>query len=438
LLRAGQLESVETIEIEPMVVEAAALFKPRNADVFTDPRSRIVIDDARAHLARSKGAYDLIVSEPSNPWVSGVAGLFTREFYGQVARKLAGNGHFVQWLHLYEASPELVASILKAFSAEFPEYKVYAANEADVVLVARADGGKVELSPDALSSAGLRQEFAQIGVADRNHLEAHELSRSGVMQVLAHSYPAPPNSDFYPYVDGRAARDRFIGATATTAFDMHLAPVPFLEFGRPAPPYLGAINDADPSMPRKVGDLAGARQGARLLRGERLNNAQRAHLGLYAQQYELVRGWLWGCQPISDRTLWDAAVTVAGEITTGLSPRETADLWDGVLAGPCASRVGQESRQWVELFKAVGQRDPGLVRERADRLLAIASATPRQREYLVLAAAGSRLALGQQQDAKNLFNKERAAIPAAHLNLPWFRYMEAVLSVGRIRTAGPQ
>ncbi|RYY63603.1 MAG: spermidine synthase, partial [Comamonadaceae bacterium] len=137
LLGAPGLEHVDTIEIEPMMVEAAQLFRPRTSAVYEDPRSHIVIDDARAHFSKSRSLYDIVISEPSNPWVSGVAGLFTVEFYQHVSDHLAPDGHFVQWLHLYEAGPELAGSIIRAFSTVFPEFRAYATNDSDIALVAR-------------------------------------------------------------------------------------------------------------------------------------------------------------------------------------------------------------------------------------------------------------------------------------------------------------
>ncbi len=65
--------------------------------------------------------FDVIVSEPSNPWVSGVAGLFSIEFYRQIRRHLADDGLFVQWMQLYEIDMTLVISVLKAVSASFPD-----------------------------------------------------------------------------------------------------------------------------------------------------------------------------------------------------------------------------------------------------------------------------------------------------------------------------
>ena len=432
LLESGRLESVETIEIEPMVLEAAQLFRPRNEAAFGDPRSRIVIEDARAHLARSGAKYDLIVSEPSNPWVSGVAGLFTTEFYGRVARQLADQGHFVQWLHAYEASPEMVGSIIGAFSKTFPQYKVYSSNGADIVLVGRADGRKVELSPAVFDSPGMARHLRRIGIDTIEQLAAHEAGSSELVQLLFGTYGAPPNSDFFPYVDNRASRDRFMAARAVAMFQIHKSPVPFLEFGQPPFPYLGAIDSANGSMPPKLTDLAAAWHGSRLLRGGALSAQERGYLRQHVKDYELVRAWLWGCQSVPDASSWDSAVTVAGEINAGLSPVQAAALWSEVLTGRCASSLTPEQRAWVELFQAVGSRDARLAAQRADVLLAAPTRTVTQFEYLVLAGVGARLAMGQQEAARQLLNL--AKIAPNRLELPWFRYLGTVLAT---RRAGP-
>src|ERR671916_244771 len=87
---------------------------PANCRAFDDPRSLIVIDDAKSYFASEQRRYDLIVSEPSNPWVSGVSGLFTSEFYGRVRKYLSDDGIFGQWLHVYELDDGLVLSVLAA------------------------------------------------------------------------------------------------------------------------------------------------------------------------------------------------------------------------------------------------------------------------------------------------------------------------------------
>ena len=88
-------EQVDTIEIEPAMVSGATLFGGRVNRAFEDPRSRIRIEDAKAFFAQRRQQYDVIVSEPSNPSVSGVAGLFSTEFYGRVRAHIADDGILV-------------------------------------------------------------------------------------------------------------------------------------------------------------------------------------------------------------------------------------------------------------------------------------------------------------------------------------------------------
>ncbi|HEU5304537.1 MAG TPA: hypothetical protein VFU40_07830, partial [Gemmatimonadales bacterium] len=94
LLGSPGLRDLVTIEIEPQMIQGSRIFYPAHRRVFDDPRSRIVIDDAKSYFASEQGKYDLILSEPSNPWVSGVSGLFTDEFYARVVQYLTPDGVF--------------------------------------------------------------------------------------------------------------------------------------------------------------------------------------------------------------------------------------------------------------------------------------------------------------------------------------------------------
>ncbi|MSP98436.1 MAG: hypothetical protein EXR29_14715 [Betaproteobacteria bacterium] len=100
LLGSRALESVDTIEIEPAMATASRRFAPRNSNAFADPRSHIVFEDAKTFFSTHNRKYDIIISEPSNPWVSGVASLFTTEFYRHVQRYLQPGGVLVQWFQL--------------------------------------------------------------------------------------------------------------------------------------------------------------------------------------------------------------------------------------------------------------------------------------------------------------------------------------------------
>jgi hypothetical protein len=183
---------------------------------FDDPRSHIHIEDAKAFFAQRRHQYDVIVSEPSNPWVSGVAGLFSTEFYDRVRTYIADDGLLVQWIHYYEFNDELMVSILKALEPHFPDYAVYSLGNGDGIIVAsraamlpRPDFERILVGPlgDAVRRIGYRAPFdialAQIG------------TRETLAELVTRS-AAPANSDYYPYVDLHAVRARFKGEQAVS------------------------------------------------------------------------------------------------------------------------------------------------------------------------------------------------------------------------------
>src|SRR5882762_173605 len=96
LASSPELERLDVVEIEPAVINAAPLLTQLNRNVLHDPRVHVTLDDARNFLFTTRERYDLIVSEPSNPWIAGVATLFTREFYRAAQARLAPGGALVQ------------------------------------------------------------------------------------------------------------------------------------------------------------------------------------------------------------------------------------------------------------------------------------------------------------------------------------------------------
>jgi spermidine synthase len=117
--RHPEVERIDAVEIEPAIVEASRFFDAQSGRPLEDPRMRLVLDDARTYLGSTRERYDVIVSEPSNPWMSGVANLFTREFFAIVKGALAPGGRLLQWVQLYALEPEALYSILAALRSEF-------------------------------------------------------------------------------------------------------------------------------------------------------------------------------------------------------------------------------------------------------------------------------------------------------------------------------
>ena len=127
------VREVDAFEIEPAVIEASRYFEPINGRPLDDDRLHLVIGDARGELRRTVEPYDVIISEPSNPWITGVANLFTRDFFELTASRLAPGGVFAQWFHLYGMSEDSAREVMATFRSVFPH--VVAFNDRDLILL---------------------------------------------------------------------------------------------------------------------------------------------------------------------------------------------------------------------------------------------------------------------------------------------------------------
>jgi spermidine synthase len=139
LARYPDIGQIDCIEIEPAVIRAAPYLQSLNRGVLSDPRVRIIFDDARNFLLTSSDKYDLIVSEPSNPWIAGIASLFTNEFYATVRERLAPGGIFVQWVQAYSLASTDLRMIVATFAPHFPEATLWRAEAPDFLLLGRTD-----------------------------------------------------------------------------------------------------------------------------------------------------------------------------------------------------------------------------------------------------------------------------------------------------------
>jgi spermidine synthase len=119
------IQSVTCVELEPATVEASRYFEHVNKHPLEDPRTKLIIDDARSFLRVTPNRYDMIVSEPSHPWVPGVANLFTQEFFTLGRERLNDDGIFVQWVQIYQLSTESLRSVLATYHSVFPHVLVF-------------------------------------------------------------------------------------------------------------------------------------------------------------------------------------------------------------------------------------------------------------------------------------------------------------------------
>lgn len=191
------IERLEIVELEPAIERAARFFADYNRNVLDDPRVDLLANDGRNHLLMApEGAYDVIVSEPSNPWITGVSNLFTREFWEMGKTRLKPGGVWSQWVQMYGMDDRDLRTLLRTFATVYPYVVVYATIEdSDLVLI----GSDSPLVPDEAHAARLfveddtRQLLADVGVEDPYDLIAmFQMDRE---DVLAATEGSPLNTD---------------------------------------------------------------------------------------------------------------------------------------------------------------------------------------------------------------------------------------------------
>lgn len=228
LLGSPVPRSVDSIEIERAMYEGAMLFGPRVERAYRDPRSRLHIDDARTFFSTGNRRYDVIVSEPSNPWVSGVASLFTRQFYAFLGHHLEDDGLLVQWIHTYELNDALLSTMLAALAEQFPHVEIYRPNYGDVVLLASRSPIPALRYP-AEPGSPLQRELARVGLANLQDLQAYRVGSREVLMNMVRLSGVPVHDDFHPTVSLQAPKARFRGDAAVWLQGLVTTGLPVLE-----------------------------------------------------------------------------------------------------------------------------------------------------------------------------------------------------------------
>ena len=402
LLASPQLRHLDTIEIEPVMVEAARFgFGARIHDVFEDPRSHIVYEDAKTYFASSHETYDLIVSEPSNPWVSGVASLFSDEFYGHIHRYLRPDGYFVQWIQIYETDISVVASIVKALSHHFGAYAIYNLNDSDILIVATPAAAVGPMGDEFLGWPRLRPELARIGVQSLADLKSRLIGDDRTVGPLFNSAPVPMNSDFFPFVDLNAPRLRFMGANAFELPRLASLPIPITAMLRAETPITSGPT-LDPS-PHSV--IARDEQLRRALAIERALSSGRLE-GLDAASTAnllVLHASAAQCADPSTQGAWRVAARNVGTLTaTYLNSSELTEVWSNIRSTPCYREVNGPHKAWADLLAAVAARHASEVVLRGVPMLESPSLSADERTYLTSAIAAAYLALGEGPRAEEL------------------------------------
>ena len=208
--------SVEVAEISRAVIDAAPIFDYGNHGASKHEKIQVRRGDAYRTLLKAEGNYDIIISEPSNPWVTGVEMLFSRDFFEAAKSRLAPGGVYAQWVQLYEIDTPTVQLVLRTFASVFPHTSIWFAQGADTLMLGFADP-EAALDLEALEERFRRPDFAagfkRCGINDFAALLAHELLPLHTLNVTPS--PGEIHTLRHPILTHRAARAFFRGSSVS-------------------------------------------------------------------------------------------------------------------------------------------------------------------------------------------------------------------------------
>ena len=185
------IRQADVLEISPEVVEASRYFERDNHRALDDSRTRTIVGDGRTHLLFTRQQYDVIVSEPSNPWMAGIASLFTKEFFEAARARLKPGGVLCQWAHTYDISTHDLQSIVATFTSVFPDGTLWLVGDGDVLLL----GSNEPIEPRLTNMAsgwrrpGVGDDLASVGALEPFHLLSMYVASGPALTAWANRAP---------------------------------------------------------------------------------------------------------------------------------------------------------------------------------------------------------------------------------------------------------
>ena len=209
-------KEIDVFEINPEVVTASAYFAQATREPLKDPRVHLLVGDARNYFLTSRKKYDVIISEPSNPWIEGEGFLFTRDFYRLVSQRLAPGGVFTQWIGAYDLIPDDLKVLLRTMHEVFPHTQIWSEEGgSDIFIIGSDERVTVDYRRmrQHMEKPVVSSDFALIGqYAERQQFEGPDLLLSffvaEVGELEEHIAGAEVSTDDRPVIEFRSGRNR--------------------------------------------------------------------------------------------------------------------------------------------------------------------------------------------------------------------------------------
>jgi spermidine synthase len=351
MLYDPDIQQLDVVEIEPAMVKLAKRIGPKVENTFNDPRCNIYIEDAKTFFSAQNRTYDVIVSEPSNPWVSGVSSLFSKEFFDHIRNHLNDNGILVQWFHKYEADITILVSILKALAQSFPVYEMYTVGS-DLLIIAGPDSSTdISLKRDVFAIAPMAENLAKMGFSGLDDFKLINYANQDFLNALINTYDTPANSDYHSYVDLYAAGKRFMGSHISEIDHIRdfIIPVRRIVFGDTS--YMSL------SPSRLLPDIYNMIeiQNAKLLSQQliisgRDDDSSRENISgsVFILDYTYARP-----HKVTFSQIQSAIIQILQKTLPYLSADEMREVWDVIEMKISRWDFSDDEMEWIDYFKAL-------------------------------------------------------------------------------------
>ena len=389
LLGNSRIEQVDTIEIEREMASASRQFGAAVERAYQDPRSQIIIEDAKTYFSLHNSVYDIIIAEPSNPWVSGVASLFSTEFYQTVKKHLEDDGVFVQWIQIYEFSDSLAESIMKALTENFDDFAIYATDSLNVLIFARNNGPLGDPDFEQVLYGKLAESLTRVGINSPADLMVRKFADSGTLGPYLRLARTPANSDYFPYVDLNAGKARYKSTRSEMFNAWSVAAIPLLEML-----YEESI-DYDTvtlsTMLSKNDAIAAAqwlheKVTSGSLSDPDLEDSKPMNRLRYLADWVLLSSE--SCVAVENAQRWSETIhDLAVTALPHLNSEKAVEVVDAIFASKCAYQDQGFAAQWRDLYQAVASRNAVEMSKNGQHILSENSELPRGRMAYVLSAS---------------------------------------------------
>ncbi len=216
ILQHPELERVDVAELEPAVLGATRTFARYNNDALSNPKVRVFTTDARNYILTTNEKYDVIVAEPSNPWVKGSSTIFSHEVFETYRDRLNEDGIVMQWVQVYRLRNEDLKTMINTFRTVFPHTTVFSQfNYPDLILIGSKKPLKLDLAQlqAKLQDENVNRSLARIRSNDLHTIVSFLLMDETSVALFAGE--APVNTDDKPIIEYTAPKNMYLNTTGS-------------------------------------------------------------------------------------------------------------------------------------------------------------------------------------------------------------------------------